>query len=84
MRRPGQVATTIHVGLAERALGVFPTGWAHATIHSDSRPSPWCSAAIQGLTAVTAVLVLRATAERAPRPGEHLEPWMASADNLLA
>jgi hypothetical protein len=72
------------VGLAERALGVFPTGWAHATIHSDSRPSRWCSAAIQGLTAVTAVLVLRATAERAPRPGEHLEPWVASADDLLA
>ncbi|MGC2373514.1 MAG: hypothetical protein WA484_06545 [Solirubrobacteraceae bacterium] len=50
------------VGLAERALGVSPTGWAHATIHSDARPSPWCSAAIQGLTAVTAALVLRAAA----------------------
>jgi hypothetical protein len=52
------------VGLAERALGVSPTGWAHATIHSDSRPSPWRSAAIQGLTAVTAALILLAPAGR--------------------
>jgi hypothetical protein len=52
------------VGLAERALGVSPTSWAQATIHSDSRPSPRCSAAIQGLTVVTAALVLRAGARR--------------------
>jgi hypothetical protein len=50
------------VGLAERRLGVFPTGSAHATIHSDGRPSPWCSAAIQGLTAAIAALVLLADA----------------------
>lgn len=51
------------VALAERALGVSPTGWAHAKIHTDSRPSPWLSAAIQGLTAVTGALVLRATGQ---------------------
>jgi hypothetical protein len=51
------------VGLAERALGVSPTGWAHATIHSDARPSPWRSAAIQGLTAMTAALVLWTTVQ---------------------
>jgi hypothetical protein len=62
------------VGLAERALGVSPAGWAHATIHSDSRPSPGCSAAIQGLTAGTAVLVLWASAGRAPRAGGNLGP----------
>lgn len=56
------------VGLAERALGVAPTGWVHATIHSDSRPSPWCSAAIQGLTALTAALVLGAADGHARRP----------------
>jgi hypothetical protein len=60
------------VSLGERVLGVAPIGWAHATIHSDSRPLPWCSAAIQGFTAVTAALVLGATARSAHRPGPHL------------
>ena len=49
------------VAFAERALGVSPTGWAHATIHTDSRPSPWLSTTIQGVTAVLAALALRAT-----------------------
>ncbi len=57
------------VGLAERALGVSLTGWVHATIHSDSRPSPWCSAAIQGLTAMAAALALRVAAGRERRVG---------------
>jgi hypothetical protein len=57
------------VGLAERALAISPTGWAHATIHSDARPSPWRSAAIQSLTAVTAGLVLRAAARSGRRIG---------------
>jgi hypothetical protein len=57
------------VRLAERALGISPTGWAHDTIHTDSRSSPWRSAAIQGLTAVTAALVLRVAAGRERRVG---------------
>jgi hypothetical protein len=55
--------------LAERALAIPPTGWVHDTMHTDSRPSPWRSAAIQGLTAVTAALVLRAAAGRERRVG---------------
>lgn len=57
------------VGLAERAFADSPAGWVHATVHTDSRPSPWRSAAIQGFAALTAALVLRAAAGRAPAPG---------------
>lgn len=56
------------VRLAERALGVTLTGCVHDTIHTDSRPSAWCSAAVQGLTVGTAALVLRAAAARAQQP----------------
>jgi hypothetical protein len=52
------------LALAERAFAVSPIGWAHATIHTDSRPSPWLSTAIQGLTAAMAALALRGTAGR--------------------
>lgn len=62
------------VGLVERRCSVSPTGWVHATMHSDSRPSPWCSAAIQGLTAAAAALVLWAAGGRARQPGGHLGP----------
>lgn len=46
------------IALAERSLGVYPVGWAHATAHTDSRPSPLLSASIQGLTAVLGALAL--------------------------
>jgi hypothetical protein len=52
------------VRLAERALGISLTGWAHDIVHTDSRPSPWGSVAIQGLAAAGAALVLRAAAGR--------------------
>lgn len=52
------------VGLAERALCVSPTGWAQTIVHSDTRPSPLRSAAIQGVTAVTATVVLGVARER--------------------
>jgi len=55
--------------LAERALAISPTGWVHDTMHTDSRPSPWRSVAIQGLTAVTAALILLAAAGRERRVG---------------
>ena len=64
--------------LVEGAVAISPTGWAHGTIHTDSRPSPWRSAAIQGLTAVTAGLALWAARPgrvlargRSPRPSPH-------------
>lgn len=46
------------LALAERALGRSPAGCAHATAHTDSRPSPLLSALIQGLTAVLGALAL--------------------------
>ncbi len=49
------------LALAERALGRSPIGCAHATAHTDSRPSPLLSASIQGLTAVLGALALSAT-----------------------
>jgi hypothetical protein len=48
------------VSLAERRLGVTLASWVHDTIHTDSRPPAWRSAAIQGLTALTAAFALRA------------------------
>ncbi|MHB1468217.1 MAG: hypothetical protein ACYCX7_03570 [Solirubrobacteraceae bacterium] len=58
------------VRLAERALGVSPTGWAHNTIHTPSRPSAWRSAATQGFAAAIGALVLHAAPgrERPPAP----------------
>jgi hypothetical protein len=50
------------VAFAERAFGVSPIGWAHATAHTDSLPSPLLSTTIQGLTAIMAALALRAGA----------------------
>jgi hypothetical protein len=46
------------IALAERPLGRSPVGCAHATAHTDSRPSPLLSAAIQGLTAVLGAVAL--------------------------
>ncbi len=46
------------LALAEGALGRSPIGCAHATAHTDSRPSPWLSASIQGLTAVLGAVAL--------------------------
>lgn len=46
------------IALAERSLRVYPVGWAHATAHTDSRPSPMLSASIQGLTALLGALAL--------------------------
>jgi hypothetical protein len=57
------------VRLAEGAFAISPTGWVHATVHSDSHMSPWRSAAIQGLTAMAAALVLRVAAGRERRVG---------------
>lgn len=54
------------VALAERASGKSPIGCAHVTAHTESRPSPWLSTAIQGLTAVMAAMALRATTSRSP------------------
>ncbi|MGA7705725.1 MAG: hypothetical protein WB998_12605 [Solirubrobacteraceae bacterium] len=46
------------LALAERALGRSPVGTAHATAHTDSRPSPLLSASIQGLVAVAGAVAL--------------------------
>jgi hypothetical protein len=48
------------LALAERALGRSPVGCAHALAHTDSRPSPLLSAAIQGLTAALGMVVMGA------------------------
>ncbi len=55
------------VRLAERSLGVTLTGWAHDTIHAAGRPPAWRSAAVQGLTAVTAALALSRPSRRSSR-----------------
>jgi len=49
--------------LIERALHINLTTWAHNTIHTPSRPSPWRSAAAQGLVAGAAALALRRLGE---------------------
>lgn len=46
------------LALGERAFGRSPVGCAHAIAHTDSRPSPLLSAAIQGLTVVFGAFVL--------------------------
>jgi hypothetical protein len=53
--------------VAEQATGVDVTRWAHDTTHTDSRPSAWGSAAIQGLTSVTAALALSWLSRRSSR-----------------
>jgi hypothetical protein len=53
--------------VAEGTADVNLTSWAHDLAHSDSRPSPWCSTAIQGLTAGAAASALWAAAGRARR-----------------
>lgn len=46
------------LALAERGLGRSPVGCAHATAHTDSRPSPLLSASIQGLSVAAGALAL--------------------------
>jgi hypothetical protein len=46
------------IALLERATGRSPIGCAHATAHTDSRPSPLLSASIQGFMAVMGALAL--------------------------
>lgn len=46
------------IRLTERRYRIPLTGWLHDTIHTPARPSPWRSAAIQGLTVAGSALVL--------------------------
>ena len=55
------------VRIAERSLGVKLTSWAHDTVHTAGRPPAWWSAAVQGLTAVTAALALTRPSRRSSR-----------------